>query len=172
MKFQKTILFLRIHLRLVFLCLISLVSSFAKEETRETRRKEKKEERLPRSRLPFDKIPLRPARWILSALMRDLRSFYVREFGRSKSFAPNSLVLWKWWVVIVRSQHTRRGRRPRRPEESNGYGILTTMWWTNFYNVGATTNEQARRRPLASLREGGGFCVAKDGRSLRYVRFE
>ena len=45
-----------------FLCLISLVSSFAKEETRETRRKEKKEERLPRSRLPFDKIPLRPAR--------------------------------------------------------------------------------------------------------------
>ena len=38
-------------------CLISLVSSFAKEETRETRRKEKKEERLPRSRLPFDKIP-------------------------------------------------------------------------------------------------------------------
>ena len=56
------ILFLRIHLRLDFLCLISLVSSFAKEETRETRRKEKKEERLPRSRLPFDKIPLRPAR--------------------------------------------------------------------------------------------------------------
>ena len=46
----------------VFLCLISLVSSFAKEETRETRRKEKKEERLPRSRLPFDKIPLRQAR--------------------------------------------------------------------------------------------------------------
>ena len=45
-----------------FFCLISLVSSFAKEETRETRRKEKKEERLPRSRLPFDKIPLRPAR--------------------------------------------------------------------------------------------------------------
>ena len=40
-----------------FFCLISLVSSFAKEETRETRRKEKKEERLPRSRLPFDKIP-------------------------------------------------------------------------------------------------------------------
>ena len=29
-----------------FFCLISLVSSFAKEETRETRRKEKKEERL------------------------------------------------------------------------------------------------------------------------------
>ena len=92
------ILFLRIHLRLDFLCLISLVSSFAKEETRETRRKEKKEERLPRSRLPFDKIPLRQARWILSALMRDLRSFYVREFGRSKPFAPNSLVLW--WLVI------------------------------------------------------------------------
>ena len=45
-----------------FFCLISLVSSFAKEETRETRRKEKKEERLPRSRLPFDKIPLRQAR--------------------------------------------------------------------------------------------------------------
>ena len=62
MKFQKMILFLRIHLRLDFLCLISLVSSFAKEETRETRRKEKKEERLPRSRLPFDKIPLRQAR--------------------------------------------------------------------------------------------------------------
>ena len=37
----------------VFLCLISLVSSFAKEETRETRRKEKKEERLPQSRLSF-----------------------------------------------------------------------------------------------------------------------
>ena len=35
-------------MRLDFLCLISLVSSFAKEETRETRRKEKKEERLPR----------------------------------------------------------------------------------------------------------------------------
>ena len=62
MKFEETVLFLRIHLRLDFLCLISLVSSFAKEETRETRRKEKKEERLPRSRLPFDKIPLRPAR--------------------------------------------------------------------------------------------------------------
>ena len=34
-------------------CLISLVSSFAKEETRETRRKEKKEERLPQSRWAF-----------------------------------------------------------------------------------------------------------------------
>ena len=33
-----------------------------KEEMRESRRKEKKEERLPRSRLPFDKIPLRQAR--------------------------------------------------------------------------------------------------------------
>ena len=30
--------------------------------------------------------------------MRDLRSFYIREFGRSKSFAPNSLALW--WLVI------------------------------------------------------------------------
>ena len=102
-EFEKTILFLRIHLRLDFLCLISLVSSFAKEETRETRRKEKKEERLPRSRLPFDKIPLRQARWILSALMRDLRSFYVREFGRSKSFAPNSLVCGDggWWSFVL-----------------------------------------------------------------------
>ena len=62
MKFEEPVFFLRIHLRLDFLCLISLVSSFAKEETRETRRKEKKEERLPRSRLPFDKIPLRQAR--------------------------------------------------------------------------------------------------------------
>ena len=52
-KFQKTILFLRFHLRLDFLCLISLVSSFAKEETRETRRKEKKEERLSQSRWAF-----------------------------------------------------------------------------------------------------------------------
>ena len=34
-------------------------------------------------------------------------------------------------------------------------------------NVGATIGHL-----LASLREGGGFCVAKDGRSLRYVRLK
>ena len=37
----------------MFFCLISLVSSFAKEETRETRRKENKEERAPQSRWAF-----------------------------------------------------------------------------------------------------------------------
>ena len=34
-------------------------------------------------------------------------------------------------------------------------------------NVGATIGHL-----LASLREGGGFCAAKDGRRMRHVRFE
>ena len=61
MEFQKTILFLRIHLRLVF-CLISLVSSFAKEETRETRRKEKKEERRAATRAAHSRPQIRQYR--------------------------------------------------------------------------------------------------------------
>ena len=39
------------------------------------------------------------------------------------------------------------------------------------YNVGASIYEQARASPRASLREGGGFCEAKDGRSKRNNEF-
>ena len=39
------------------------------------------------------------------------------------------------------------------------------------YNVGASIYEQARASPRASLREGGGFCEAKDGRSKRNEKF-
>ena len=51
-------------------------------------------------------------------------------------------------------------------------GALRVPPCIEFHIVGATTNEQARRRLLASLREGGGFCVAKDGRSRRHVGVE
>ena len=54
-----------------FFCLISLVSSFAKEETREMRRKEKKEERLPRR-----PVSLPPGgRWILRSKRRKEPAF-------------------------------------------------------------------------------------------------
>ena len=39
------------------------------------------------------------------------------------------------------------------------------------YIVGASIYEQARASPRASLREGGGFCEAKDGRSKRNEEF-
>ena len=96
MEFKKTVLFLRIHFRLDFLCLISLVSSFAKEETRETRRKEKKEERLPRSRLPFDKIPLRRRGefYLLSCVT-------CGHSTSANSAGPNHSLRIRWSVEMV-----------------------------------------------------------------------
>ena len=92
--------FFLISFAAVFLCLISLVSSFAKEETRETRRKEKKEERLPQSRLAFWRNgSFASSAQTVSRLLGETAGTSPVRKSDSTGFAG----LFRWWAVVVRS---------------------------------------------------------------------
>jgi hypothetical protein len=82
----------------VFFCLISLVSSFAKEETRETRRKEKKEERLPQSRWAFWRNgSFASSAQTVSRLLGETAGTNPVRKSDSTGFAR----LFRWWAVVV-----------------------------------------------------------------------